>query len=134
MKRRFEKSTRSLAELFSFLEEGLAAENAGPRVGYAVNLAVEELFTNMVRHSPGGRNEVTIDFEREGDRILVTMVDEGVDEFDVTRKPDADTSLPLEKRQVGGLGIYLVKHMVDEVRYRHENRSNIITIMKRLEQ
>ncbi len=99
-----------------------------------MNLAVEELFTNMVKHSPGGKNEVTIDFERNGDRLVVTLVDEDVEPFDVTSRPEVDTTQPLEERKVGGLGIHLVKHMVDELHYRSEDRRSIITIMKRMEQ
>ena len=134
MKQRFTKTSGSISDVFAFVDESLSVQNASPSAAYAVNLAVEELFTNMVKYSPGGRNEVTIDIEKDGDRLVVTLVDEDVEPFDMTSRGEADTSKPLEERKVGGLGIHLVKQMVDEFHYRYENRSSIITITKRLEQ
>jgi len=133
MKRRFTKTSGSIADVFAFVDESLAAQNAGPSTAYAVNLAVEELFTNMVKYSPGGKNEVTIGIEKNGDRLVVTLVDEDVEPFDMTSRAEVDTSKRLEERKIGGLGIHLVKQMVDEFHYRYENRSSIITITKKLE-
>ncbi len=134
MKRRFVRSIDSLTDVFTFLDERLAAQNAGPAAAYAVNLAVEELFTNMVKYSSGRRNEVTIGVEKNGDRLVVTLVDEDVEPFDMTGRAEVDTSGPLEERKVGGLGIHLVRQMVDEFHYRYENGNGIITITKKLEQ
>jgi serine/threonine-protein kinase RsbW len=134
MKRRFTKASASMTDVFAFVDESLAAQNAGPSAAYAVQLAIEELFTNMVKYSPGGRNEVTIGIEKDGDRLVVTLVDEDVEPFDMTNNADVDTSKPLQERRVGGLGVHLVKKMVDEFHYRYENRSSIITITKKLEQ
>lgn len=134
MKRRFVRSIGSLADVFAFLDERLSAQNAGPSATYAVNLAVEELFTNMVKYGSGGTNEVSIGIEKNGERIVVTLVDEDVEPYDMTGRAEVDTSKPLEERKVGGLGIHLVKQMVDEFHYRYENGSSIITITKKLEQ
>jgi anti-sigma regulatory factor (Ser/Thr protein kinase) len=134
MKQRFTKTSGSIPDVFAFVDESLSVQKASPSAVYAVNLAVEELFTNMVKYSPGGRNEVTIEIEKDGDRLVVTLVDEDVEPYDMTGRPEVDTSKPLEERKVGGLGIHLVKQMVDEFHYRYENGNSIITITRKLEQ
>jgi anti-sigma regulatory factor (Ser/Thr protein kinase) len=133
MERKFKKSIGSLEEVFTFVDESISALEVDASVAYAITLAIEEFFTNMVKYSSEASNDVSISLSREGKQLMVTMVDDGVGPFDVTRANDVDTSLPLEERKVGGLGIHLVRNMLDSVTYDYTDRQSRITFIKKLE-
>ena len=101
-------------------------------LAFSINLAVEELFTNMVRHNTGAGREISIRMETEDGRLVVTLVDEDVDPFDPSRIPDVDTNQPIEERKPGGLGLHLVKSIVDKITYEYKDRRMQVTIMKEL--
>ncbi len=132
MERRFPKASESLNDVFVFLDGVLAAEAASASAAYAVSFAVEELFTNMVKYSRGSRNDVAIDVERNGDRLVIRMVEDDVEPFDTTHWADPETTRSLSERKVGGLGIHLLRQLVDELHYDYEGRRGTTTIMKRL--
>ena len=88
-----------------------------------VDLAVEELFTNMVKYSPGGAAEVTIDIAALAGGVEVVLTDYDVERFDVTRAPDADIDLPIEQRKPGGLGLHLIRRMVDSIEYEYSQEN-----------
>jgi len=132
MEKHFRRATNSLEGIFAFLQEFASAEGLDESVTYVMNLVVEELFTNMVKHSPGGAAEIPISLTREGRKLVMRLVDRDVDEFDITRAKKASTDLPLEQRKPGGLGLHLIKHMVDEIDYQYKDNSSVITIIKEL--
>lgn len=131
--REFPKTMAALEPVFDFLSHCYGAFGAGRDVASIITLAVEEIFTNMVRHAPEGDKDVRIEVAREGNRLRVTMVDSDVESFDLTRAPDPDTTAPLETRKVGGLGIHLVRQMVDDLTYSSVGRQSTITFSKILE-
>jgi anti-sigma regulatory factor (Ser/Thr protein kinase) len=133
MTRSFHRDMTALEDLFEFLKHCLTAYHADKASSSAVMLAVEELFTNMIRHTPGGRHPISITIAKENNSLAVTMVDSDVEPFDVAHAPDADTSLPLNQRRIGGLGIHLVKHMVENLSYSYSDRRSVITFSKTLE-
>jgi serine/threonine-protein kinase RsbW len=134
MKREFKKEIASLDAVFTFLGEAMDGVSVSAQGAYAVNLAVEEFFTNMVKYGKGSQNDIAVSVDREGARLVVRLVDRGVDPFDPASISDADTSIPLEERRIGGLGIQLARNMLDEIRYSYANRASTITIIKNLEQ
>jgi hypothetical protein len=67
---------------------------------------------------------------REGDSVVIILRDAGTP-FDPLAKPDPDITLPAEQRQIGGLGIYLCKQLMDSVKYTYENGCNVLTLSKR---
>lgn len=133
MEMKFKRQIASLDEVFNFLDESLSGINADPAAAYVLQLAVEEFFTNMVKYSKEGTNDITIIVDREDRTARVTLVDEGVEPFDVTKAGDVDTSRPLEERRVGGLGIYISKEMLDGIEYSYANRTSTIILRKKLE-
>lgn len=133
MERSFRKEIASLDSVFQFLDSCYAALTADRADTAAITLAVEELFTNMVRHSSGAQNDITIAVTSRGDTLHVAMVETDVEPFDITRPSGADTSLPLDQRPVGGLGIHLVHQLVENLTYSYVDRRSTITFSKTLE-
>jgi len=125
----------SLLEVFRFIDKFVTEHDITPSVTLHVRLAVDELFTNMVKFQPATSDVISISLDEKGDRIIVRMTCQGVEPFDVTQVPDPGFHLPLEQRGEGGLGIYLCKKVMDDVSYEYENqgRTGTITLVKNLE-
>ncbi len=102
-----------------------------PRVAYAVNLALDELLTNIVSYGYPDEKEhrIEIAVRREGGSLVVTIVDDSI-EFDPRQVPDTDTDAPLHERDPGGLGLLLVNSMMDDVDYRREDGRNVTILTK----
>ena len=96
-----------------------------------VRIVCDEIVSNVIRHAypDGGPHDIEVRLELAGHRIVVTVLDDGVS-FNPLVAPAADTSLPLEQRELGGLGIHLVKRLTDEARYRRQDGRNAITLVK----
>lgn len=103
------------------------------KVVFELNLALEEIFSNIIRHGYEGREdrEVTIAFHLAPEEITATVEDTGVP-FNPLELPEPDLTAPLEERKVGGLGVYLVRQLMDEVVYRAEDGRNILRLTKRI--
>ena len=104
------------------------------RIQAQIDLALDEILANISSYAyQRDRGEMTVRFAFDREEQTVTMVfeDEGMP-FDPLAKADPDVSLPAMQRQIGGLGIFLVKKTMDEVTYRRENGRNILTVRKRL--
>jgi len=127
--RTFRRRIDSIQEIFEFTAATFAREHVDARLLPSVDLTVEELFTNMVKYSPSSSAEVRIDMTRIEGGVEVTLTDYDVEPFDVTRSPDVDVNLPIELRKPGGLGLHLIRRLVDSVAYEYstENRQSRIT-------
>lgn len=113
-----------------------AAANAGldERSICAVEMAVDEACSNIIEHAYEGISDGEIECTCEYDKESFTVIlrDHGR-AFDMLKVPEPDLDASLEERQVGGLGIYLMRHLMDEVRYDHLGETgNILTLVKRL--
>ena len=95
-------------------------------------LAAEEVFVNIASYAyADGEGSVTVSFKRTETGAQIEFTDDGAP-YDPLSKDDPDVTLEAEERQIGGLGIYLVKKLMDGVNYRHEGGKNILTIQKNL--
>jgi anti-sigma regulatory factor (Ser/Thr protein kinase) len=133
MKREFKKEISSLDGIFTFLTEAMDGIPVSAEGMYAINLAVEEFFTNIVKYGKGSRDDVMVSVDQEGTQAVVRLVDRGVERFDPTATSEVDTSIPLEERKIGGLGIHLAKQMLDDIRYSYSDGASTITIIKNVE-
>ena len=127
MHKKFARSYDSLKEIYDFTEAVLDAGDIGKSQRYPVHFAMEELFTNMVKYNPDNNEDILLDVETDNGAITVTITDYDVDAFDVTSTREIDTTLPLAERKVGGLGLHLIRHMVDSLNYHYANRQSRIT-------
>ena len=116
LQRSFRRSFDALPEIVDFTAKAFAAQHIDPELRDVVDFGLEELFTNMVKYG-GGSAKVRIGIERIDGGVEVTLIDYDVDPFDVTTAPDADTAAPLEARRPGGLGLHLVRRLVDSIAY-----------------
>ena len=99
-----------------------------------IDVAVEEIFVNIASYAYGpetGQAEIRFRSEAETGTAEITFIDRGAP-FDPLAKPDPDVTLPAEERQIGGLGIFMVKKSMDDVRYEYREAQNILTIRKKL--
>lgn len=133
MHRDFARDYDSLTALYQFAEEVLAASDIGEAIRFPVHLALEELFTNMVKYNPDTDSDIGVDVVAAGGTVTVTLTEDDVDEFDVTRAPDVDTGATLSERTPGGLGLHLLKNIVDELEYDYQDRRSSVVFTKRSE-
>ena len=103
-----------------------------------INLALEEAVTNVMLYAyPGTSGQVLVEcckgerLKVKGERIVFTITDSGIP-FDPTQKEEVDTTLSAEEREIGGLGIHLVRQIMDEVRYARIDDKNVLTLIKHI--
>lgn len=118
-----------LPEATGFFEDILSAANAPMKVIAQVNVAVDEIFSNIARYS--GATAATLGCSLADGRMTLRFSDNGRP-YDPTGKPDPDTTLSAEERDIGGLGIFMVKKIMDEVTYEYVDGLNILTLVKAL--
>ena len=133
MERSFPRSMGSLADVFAFVDESLAGLPVPPGPAYAVRMALEELFTNAVKYGPRAAPDVQVSIEHRGHEIAVALTEFDVERFDIREAPAVDVDRPLDERVPGGLGIHLVRQMVDRIEYEYSGRTGRTTLIKTLE-
>lgn len=94
---------------------------------YIVDLAIEELFVNMVNYNTETNEQISISIEPAAGGVEVCLTDFDVERFDPASAPAVDTNAAIEERTPGGLGVYLVLKMVDSISYEYRNRQSKIT-------
>lgn len=132
-KRAFAKEIASLDEVFAFLDECFILETIDKRESLAITLVAEELFTSLVRYNSASRTPVIISLERDGHVVHLELVDRDIDRFDPAAVPAADADAPAAARSPGGLGLHLVRAIVDRITFEYENRVMRIQVDKKLE-
>ncbi len=132
MKKKFDRSLDSLQQIFEFTERFFTREGIDASVRFPVDLAVEELFTNMVKYNADAQDEIQISLDRKDDSVIVSLIDFDSEPFDVSRPYPVDVEAPLDERKPGRLGLYLVHHMVDTVDYDYDGRRSTVTFKAKL--
>ena len=127
--RAFRRNFDSLDSIVAFAAATFSEPQLDTRLRPVVDLALEELFTNMVKYSKTTDSEVRVDMTRVPGGVEVTLTDHDVEFFDVTRVSDVDVSVPIGERIPGGLGLHLVRKMVDFIEYQYleDSRTSRIT-------
>lgn len=132
LERKFTANDENLDDVMSFVEKKLVDESCSPRILSQVGLCVEEIFVNIAKYAYQEREDsVTVGMKIEGDDLIVRFTDHGIP-FDPLVKQDPDISLSVDERSIGGLGIYLVKKTMDDVKYEYKNGMNVLTMKKKI--
>jgi len=124
----------ALETVNTFIQEKLESITCPKRTRMQMMLAVEEIFVNIssyAYHPEVGQAEVGVDIDGAPPTVTIRFLDQGRP-FNPLEKPDADITLSAQEREIGGLGILLVKKIMDQVDYAYENGKNILIIKKEI--
>ena len=129
-----EATDENLAAVQSFVEKQLGTVDCPPKAQMQIGVAVEEIFINISHYAYApdkGKATVRVEVSDDPMTASITFADRGVP-YDPLAKPDPDVALPVGERTVGGLGIFLTKKLMDDVRYEYRDGQNILTRKKKL--
>ena len=120
-----------LARVEVFLEELGEQWDLNIALVYSINLSIEEALTNIISYGydDDGSHEITIDFSKNGPILSISIIDDG-HAYDPTLREDPDISLSAEERPIGGLGIFLIKKLMDHVEYQRKENKNYLILTK----
>lgn len=131
---KFETRIEELLRLQDEIEQLGEREDWDPALVFHVNLAVEELATNIMNYGhSGGLHEFEVILNSDLDNLTIDIWDDGRPFDPLTDAPQPDLDASLEDRRVGGLGIYFAETLMDEMRYEREDGRNHLTLIKRRE-
>ena len=121
-------------KVIEFINQELDSFACTSKIKTEIDVAVDEIFANISNYAYNPNvGDTTIQIEKVNDSsaVVITFIDKGVP-FDPLIKKDPNVTLSAEERQIGGLGIYIVKKTMDKVDYEYKNNQNILRITKNL--
>ena len=119
----------------NFVNEQLEALDCPMKAQMQIDIAIDELFGNIAHYAYNpeiGKATVRVEVVEDPLSVVITFIDNGVS-YDPLAKADPDTTLSAEEREIGGLGIYMVKKSMDDITYEYKDGQNILTIKKNLQ-
>ncbi|MBR6408311.1 MAG: ATP-binding protein [Clostridia bacterium] len=127
-----EATLENISEVTDFVNSELEALGCPVKTQMQIDIAIDELFGNIAHYAydpETGPATVRVEVEKEPLCVIITFIDNGIP-FDPLAKKDPDTTLSAEEREIGGLGIFLVKKTMDDISYEYKNGQNILRIKK----
>lgn len=127
-----EASIERLGEVTAFLDSSLDGLDMKAGDTTQLEVAVEEIFTNICNYAYGGKTGVVcigIEAKQNPRSISITFTDSGTP-YNPLEKSDPDITLSADEREIGGLGIFMVKQIMDEILYDYKDGQNILTLKK----
>jgi serine/threonine-protein kinase RsbW len=123
---------KELFRITDFLEQLWKDWDLPPKLMYSINLVLEEAISNIIFYAFDDTlvHLIGLEFRLDGYELSMILIDGGKP-FDPTQKEDPDTTLSVEDRPIGGLGIFLIKKMMNEVRYERINGKNQLIMIKK---
>lgn len=116
----------------AFVDEQLEAMDCPMKAQMQIDIAIDELFGNIAHYAYNpevGPATVRVEVLDEPLAVVITFIDNGVP-YDPLKKEDPDITLSAEEREIGGLGIYMVKKTMDDISYEYKDGQNILRIKK----
>lgn len=127
-------TVENIEKVMAFVDEQLEQLNCPMKAQIQINIAIDELFGNIAHYAYNpetGSATVRIDVLQEPLSVVVTFIDTGKAYNPLTRE-DPDVTLTAQEREIGGLGIYMVKKSMDEISYEYKDGQNILRIKKEI--
>ena len=121
-----------LNEVLAFVDGWLEEHDCSMKVQMQIDIAVEEIFVNIANYAyvPNeGQATIRLDDAEDANGVSITFIDKGVF-YNPLAKPDPDVTLSASERQIGGLGIFMVKKSMDSMLYEYTDEQNILTLIK----
>ena len=118
----------------NFVNEQLEALECPLKVQMQIDIAIDEIFGNIAHYAYNpnvGEATVRVEVIEEPLCVVITFIDKGIP-YNPLSAAEPDTTLTADERTIGGLGIFMVKKSMDEITYRYENGSNMLSIRKNL--
>lgn len=129
MQEKFKRNFSELKRIVALTEKYFAENDIEPSLRNVVDLAVEELFVNMVTYNTETDEDILIEMSPHEHGVEISLTDYDVERFDPREVVPVDVDAPLDDRTPGGLGLYLVLKMVDSIHYEYRNRQSKITFI-----
>ena len=122
-----------ISRLYEFIEELGNDFSLSPDIVFNLNLVLEEAVVNIINYAyPKEEHEFIYLSARMNEGSIVLVLTDTGKEFDPTAAPEADVTLSAEDRQIGGLGIFLIRQIMNEVKYERIEGKNVLTLEKKL--
>lgn len=132
LEKTFPATDAAYPEVAEWVENELNKINCPTKIIMQISMCLEEAFINIAHYAYGEKTgDMTLGLEQENDIVTLHLKDKGKP-FDPLAKQDPDVTMKMEDRKIGGLGIYLIKQMMDEVKYERTNEENILTFSKKI--
>ena len=129
-----EATIENITAVTDFVNGLLEGYHCPMKAQMQIDVAIDELFSNIARYAYGeasGDATVQMEIDDATRTVSITFIDSGVP-FNPLEIADPDVTLPAKKRRIGGLGIFMVRKMMDKLEYVYENGCNRLTIYKRM--
>ena len=129
-----EATIENIEKVTDFVNEQLEAVDCPMKAQMQIDIAIDELFGNIANyayHPEVGSATVRVEVTKSPLAVIITFIDNGVP-YDPLAKDDPDTPLSADERQIGGLGIFMVKKSMDQISYEYKDGQNILRIKKNL--
>ena len=124
----------SIPKVTAWIDETLEKLDCSMKAQMQIDVAIDEIFSNIARYAyQDGEGSATVecDFDEASRLFSITFLDQGIP-FDPLRQSDPDTTLITEEREIGGLGIFVVKKTMDEISYEYRDGRNVLCLKKRI--
>lgn len=124
----------NITKVTAFVDEQLEELGCPIKAQMQIDIAIDELFGNIAHYAYNpdvGPATVRVEVVKDPMAVIITFIDNGV-QYDPLAKADPDTTLSADEREIGGLGIYMVKKSMDEITYEYKNGQNILRIKKHI--
>lgn len=129
----FKNQLTEIERLGQVVEDFAESHSLPPKLTFELNVALEEILTNVISYgySDADEHDILLRLAYANGTVIAEVEDDG-QPFNPLAAPPPDTNAPLEERRVGGLGIHLVRKLMDGVAYRREEEKNRLTMQKRV--
>lgn len=124
----------NMSTVLDFVNQHLERLDCPMKAQMQIEVAVEELYVNIAHYAYNpevGSATIRVEVQEDPLAVIITFIDNGIP-YDPLKKEDPDVTLSAEERQIGGLGIYMVKKSMDDISYEYKDGQNILKIKKNI--